>query len=70
MDAIDSHGAALELTKIAGDCDEDDCPAVSVTSRSTVAVQGYLLRVSGTPGGEAVVELPIELLRRAADGLC
>lgn len=56
----------MKLTKLAGpDCDGKDCPTVFTTDRGTLAVQGYT--VDGpTPDGEAVVEIPVELLKEAA----
>jgi hypothetical protein len=41
---------------------------VSATDRGTVAVQGYRIAHS-TPDGEAVVEIPVELLLEAARAL-
>ena len=58
----------LELTKIAGNCKDGDCPQVFRTNRGTVAVQGDRL-AHPTPEGEAVVEIPVELLAEAARAL-
>lgn len=60
----------MELTKIAGDanCKDGDCPTVYRTDRGTIGVQGYLLD-RATPGGEALVEIPAELLLEAARAL-
>lgn len=55
----------MKLTKIAGDCDGKDCPAIFTTDRGTLAVQGYIVDRT-TPDGEAVVEIPLELLEEAA----
>jgi hypothetical protein len=56
----------MELTTIAsGNCKDGDCPKVSTTDRGTIAVQGYRL-AHATPAGEAVVEIPVELLMEAA----
>jgi len=60
----------MDLTKIAGDnnCKDGDCAAVYRTDRGTVAVQGdHLARP--TPKGEAIVEIPAELLAEAARAL-
>lgn len=53
----------MELARIAGvDCKMgDDCPAVFMTDRGTIAVQGYAVNRK-TPDGEAVVEVPTKLL--------
>lgn len=59
----------MELTKIAdANCKDGDCPAVYRTDRGTVAVQGYRLDRT-TPDGEAVVEIPAELLAEAVRAL-
>ncbi len=61
----------MELEPIAGpggDCASGDCPTVYRTDRGTLAVQGYVI-ANRAPEGEAVVEIPIELLRDAARAL-
>jgi hypothetical protein len=59
----------MELTKIAGaNCKDGDCPAVYRTDRGTVAVQGYRVP-HAAPDGEAVVEIPAELLAEAMRAL-
>lgn len=59
----------MELTKIAdGNCKDGDCPAVYRTDRGTIAVQGDQIS-RPTPDGEAIVEIPVELLREAARAL-
>jgi len=58
----------LELTQIAGNCKDGDCPRVFRTNRGTIAVQGDRLART-TPDGEAVVEIPVELLAEAARAL-
>jgi hypothetical protein len=59
----------VELTKIAdSNCKDGDCPTVYRTDRGTIGVQGYLLDPA-TPDGEALVEIPAELLLEAARAL-
>lgn len=61
----------MELTKLVGpggDCGDDDCPTVYTTDHGTIAVQGYLVE-HRTPEGEAVVEIPQEMLLEAARAL-
>lgn len=59
----------IELTQVAGgECGRDDCPAVFTTNRGTVAVQGYAVDKQ-TPEGEAIVEIPVEVLREAFHAL-
>ncbi|MFD5462079.1 hypothetical protein ACFWIQ_04500 [Kitasatospora sp. NPDC127059] len=57
----------MRLTRIAGgspDCRNDDCPTVYTTDRGSIAVQGDIVE-RRTPAGEAVVEIPEEVLREA-----
>ena len=57
-----------ELTKIAGNCKDGDCPTVYRTDRGTIAVQGDRL-AHPVPAHEAVVEIPVELILEAARAL-
>jgi hypothetical protein len=59
-----------ELIKIAGEdnCRNGDCPAIYRTSSGTVAVQGERL-AHPTPDHEAIVEIPLDLLREAVRAL-
>jgi hypothetical protein len=61
---------AMELTKIAGDdnCRNGDCPTVYETDRGTIAVQGDRL-AHPTPHREAIVEIPLDLLKEAVRAL-
>ncbi|MEV8322397.1 hypothetical protein [Kitasatospora sp. NPDC056731] len=57
----------MELTKLVGSCDEGDCPTLYLTDRGTLAVQGvqvteHDLRI---PAHEILVEIPVELIRKA-----
>ena len=59
----------MELTVLASsDCKDGDCPTVYRTDRGTIGVQGYMLD-RATPDGEALVEIPAELLLEAARAL-
>jgi hypothetical protein len=60
----------VKLTKIAGDanCRSGDCPTVYRTDRGTIAVQGERLALP-TPGHEAIVEIPLDLLTEAVRAL-
>lgn len=58
----------MELTKIAGNCKDGDCPAVYRTDRGTIAVQGDRLS-HPAPDHEAIVEIPLALLAEAARAL-
>lgn len=55
----------MKLIKIANDCKGDDCPAVYRTERGTIGVKGTLLEGVDCPDGEAIVEIPVDLLLRA-----
>ncbi|QBI56158.1 hypothetical protein [Streptomonospora litoralis] len=58
----------MELRRIGGTCEDDNCPTLYATDRGTVVVQGYAvsdahaLAELGLPAGEAAVEVPAELL--------
>ncbi|WIV53381.1 hypothetical protein [Amycolatopsis nalaikhensis] len=62
----------MELKKLAGGCEYDNCPAVHLTDRGSVIVIGTAvddqagLRVGP---GEQAVELPLALLEEAVSEL-
>ena len=58
----------MRLTRIAGECKDDDCPAVFTTDSGTVAIQGYTLP-KAVPVGEAMVEIPARVFLEAARAL-
>jgi hypothetical protein len=55
----------MKLTRIRGACRDDTCPTLYATDRGTVVVQGYVVNDTDvtSPEGEALVEVPAELLR-------
>ncbi|MFE2549264.1 hypothetical protein ACFXGI_12035 [Streptomyces sp. NPDC059355] len=57
----------MKLTRLVGECDEGECPTVYVTDRGTLAIQGTTVADHGLeiPGHETLVEVPIELIRKA-----
>lgn len=62
----------MKLTKLAGDCKSDDCPAVLLSDRRTLVFVGGV--VSEADGlrvgvGEQAVELSIDLVREALRAL-
>lgn len=62
----------MSLRVIAKVCDKKDCPTLYATDKGTVLVQGYTGEEHGlkVPEGEGVVEIPVELLKKAiADGV-
>lgn len=64
------HRVGDRLRTVATLCSGGGCPAVYSTDSGTLLVQGYIpLGHKGVnlPQGEALVEIPFELLRKAAD---
>lgn len=62
----------MKVTRLIGVCDKNDCPTVYATDRGTLLFQGETPADHGLqiPERETVVELPVELIRKAiADGL-
>ncbi|GAA0339458.1 hypothetical protein AB0H73_33070 [Streptomyces olivoreticuli] len=56
----------MKLTRLAGGCDDGDCPTLYLTDRGTVAVQGTLMADHGLqiPPDETIAEIPVELIRK------
>ncbi|GLW58599.1 hypothetical protein [Kitasatospora phosalacinea] len=62
----------MELETLSSSCDEGECPTLYRTDRGTLAVQGERITDHGReiPEHETVVEIPVELIRKAVrDGL-
>lgn len=59
----------MALTKIAGACENGNCPTVYRTARGSFAVQGATLAGVPVPDGEQIVEIPEALLRDAVMAL-
>ncbi|GAA2153457.1 hypothetical protein GCM10009760_51190 [Kitasatospora kazusensis] len=57
----------MRLTRLVGSCDEGECPTLYLTDRGTLAVQGEQVTGHGLqiPAHESLVEIPIELIRKA-----
>lgn len=55
------------------DCRDGNCPTAYLTDHGTVLVQGWTgsseAKALGVPEGEGGVEIPIDLLLRAAAGV-
>lgn len=60
----------VKLTRLVGECEDGECPTLYATDRGTLVVQGSLLtdHPSKVPTHEALVEIPIELIRKAVRG--
>jgi hypothetical protein len=58
----------VRLTKVAGECKDDDCLTVFTTDRGTIVIQGDTVNKTA-PEGEAVVEIPARLFWEAARAL-
>jgi hypothetical protein len=54
---------------IAGDCKGDDCPKVYAPANGMVPVQGYSRTDMSPSEGEAVIEIPVNILLEAARAL-
>ncbi|MEU5902196.1 hypothetical protein [Streptomyces venezuelae] len=52
----------MRLTKLATTCENGDCPTLYATDKGTLIVQGHGLDV---PEGESLVEIPMDLIRKA-----
>ena len=58
----------MKLTQISGGCVDGTCPTIYRSDRGTIVVQGYAVTDAGmdVPEGEALVEIPAELLAQVA----
>ncbi|MDT9689104.1 hypothetical protein Q5762_12275 [Streptomyces sp. P9(2023)] len=65
--------AREELTRLTGNgngtCGDEDCPNVYLTASGSLVVQGSVSRAFTPPSGEALVEIPEEVLREAVRAL-
>jgi hypothetical protein len=65
--------SAIDLVRLTGGdggpCGEGDCPNVYATGRGTIVVQGAAYAGFTAPEGEALVEIPEEVLREAFHAL-
>ncbi|MFD7526304.1 hypothetical protein ACFV8E_01615 [Streptomyces sp. NPDC059849] len=65
--------AREELTRLTGNgngtCGDEDCPNVYRTSSGTLVVQGNVCEAFAPPSGEALVEIPEEVLKEAVRAL-
>ncbi|MFI1384812.1 hypothetical protein [Embleya sp. NPDC020886] len=57
----------VKVTKLVSTCDFKDCPTLYATDRDTLLVQGETPSDHGLtiPAHEALVEIPMDLVRRA-----
>ncbi|MFD4832905.1 hypothetical protein ACFWPV_24060 [Streptomyces uncialis] len=57
----------MKLTRLVGECEEGECPALYLTNQGTLAVQGARITDHGLeiPAHETLVEIPVELIRKA-----
>ena len=57
----------MKVTKLVSECDIKDCPTIYATDRGTLLVQGEVPTDHGLeiPAHETLVEIPVELIRRA-----
>ncbi|WP_436501490.1 hypothetical protein [Actinokineospora sp. HUAS TT18] len=62
----------MNLHRIAGDCRDEDCPAVYLSDRGTVVFQGDVVSLANglrLGQGEQAVELPLTVVREAIRAL-
>ena len=65
----------LRLIATTGGCAGGDCPTAYLTDRGTAVVQGYVitdpeaLAQLNLPAGETAVEIPIDVLTKAAEAV-
>jgi len=64
MHPAGSKEERMKLTKLGG-CVDGTCPAIYLSDRGTIVVQGSVVNDSDVipPDGEALVEIPLALLR-------
>jgi hypothetical protein len=62
----------MQLKRLAGGCFDGTCPTLYETDRGTIVVQGHIVNHTDVSNsdvvlgdGEALVEIPAELLARA-----
>jgi hypothetical protein len=62
----------MQLKRLAGGCFDGTCPTLYETDRGTIVVQGHIVNDTDVSNndvllgdGEALVEIPAELLARA-----
>lgn len=57
----------MKLTRLSGDCFDGTCPTIYLSDRGTIVVQGYVVTEADVtvPEGEALVEIPAELLNQS-----
>ncbi|MEU3052627.1 MULTISPECIES: hypothetical protein [Streptomyces] len=57
----------MKLTRLVGECEDGECPTIYATERGTLAIQGSTVSDHELilPAHEALVEIPIELVRKA-----
>jgi hypothetical protein len=56
----------VKLTQLGTDCRDGTCPTIYRSDRGTIVVQGYVVTDAEVtvPEGEALVEIPAELLKQ------
>jgi hypothetical protein len=62
--------SVVQLTRLVGECEDGECPTLYASDRGTLVVQGSLLmdRPSNIPAHEGLVEIPVDLIRKAIRG--
>lgn len=63
----------IRLRMLTSSCDSSSCPTIYESDRGTLVVQGYAVSAGDAgvalPDGELLVEIPVDLLRAAAQAV-
>lgn len=62
----------MELRKLAGECEVNECATVYLSDRGTLVLQGDAVTAAGglrLGNGEQAIELPVALVREALNAL-
>ena len=56
----------MKLERLSGGCFDGTCPTIYKSDRGTLVIQGWVVNDADvvTPEGEALVEIPVELLKQ------
>ena len=66
MQSGEDKEECMKLTRLSAGCYDGTCPTIYQSDRGTIVVQGWVVNDSDVtpPDGEALVEIPAELLKQ------
>jgi hypothetical protein len=66
MQSGEDEERCMKLTRLSSGCYDGTCPTIYRSDRDTIVVQGWVVADSDVtpPEGEALVEVPLELLKQ------